>query len=114
MKKDDRIYLEHILECISDVRRYTRGGKKSFIKDDMAQNACLRQLQVMAESTMRLSPATKALAGKVDWGSIAGFRSILVHQYLGDIDLEKVWAVVRNDLVSLEKVARALLRKRKP
>jgi hypothetical protein len=31
--KDDLIYLEHILECIEWIRRFTAGGREEFMSD---------------------------------------------------------------------------------
>jgi len=49
--KDDRVYLEHILRCIARIEEYTAGGRESFFSCEIAQDATLRNLQTMAEST---------------------------------------------------------------
>jgi uncharacterized protein with HEPN domain len=54
---DDRVYLEHILECAALIRDYTRNGKAEFIENILVRDAVLRRLQIMAESTQRLSGA---------------------------------------------------------
>jgi len=33
MKKDDRLYLIHILECIDRIQRYTVDGGDAFMED---------------------------------------------------------------------------------
>lgn len=80
--KDDRIYLKHILECIQRIQNYTGGGKELFMGSTLIQDAVLRNLQILAESTQRLSQDLKAAHPSVDWRAIAGFRNILVHNYL--------------------------------
>lgn len=67
----------------------------------MVQDAVVRNLQTLAESTQRLSASLKATEPDVPWDSIAGFRNVLVHNYLG-IDLESVWSVVETDLPELK------------
>jgi Uncharacterized conserved protein len=52
--KDATLYLIHIRECTDRIARYTQGGKKAFLADEMIQDAVLRNLQVLAESTQRL------------------------------------------------------------
>ena len=37
--KDDRLYVEHILECIEDVAQFTQDGKDTFFSDKKAQQA---------------------------------------------------------------------------
>ncbi|NET61264.1 MAG: DUF86 domain-containing protein, partial [Symploca sp. SIO2E6] len=90
----DLIYIEHILECISLIKDYTHDGKGSFLNEPLVQDAVLRRLQIMAESTQRLSDDLKNSASDVDWRALAGFRNVLVHDYLGGIDLERVWDAV--------------------
>jgi uncharacterized protein with HEPN domain len=50
-------------------------------------------IQALAESTPRISEHLKSLHPEVDWRAIAGFRNVLVHDYLG-INLERVWEIV--------------------
>jgi len=57
----------------------------------------------------RLSEELKANIPDVDWRNISGFRNILVHDYLGGIDLNTVWDVVENYLDNLrEQILRHL------
>jgi uncharacterized protein with HEPN domain len=108
--KPDRIYLEHILECIALIQDYTRNGKAEFMASALVQDAVLRRLQTMAESTQRLSEALKEKAPAVDWRALAGFRNVLVHDYLGGIDLEQVWSAVEQYLSGLEAAVRSLIK----
>ncbi len=98
---DDAIYVRHILECIRRVEENTAGGYDAFMASHTLQDAVLRNLQTLAESTQRLTPATKAAAPSVDWTALSGFRNVLVHNYLG-IDLDRIWAVVENDVPTLK------------
>lgn len=106
--KDDRLYLLYIHECIERIERYTADGKAYFSSDTKTQDAVLRNLQTLAESTQRLSPPLKAHHPEIDWGRIAGFRNILVHNYLG-INLVRVWEVVEQYLPALKQSIDAML-----
>lgn len=58
--KDDRLYLIHISECIGRIESYTAGmTKDAFLSSTLVQDGVLRNLQVMAESTQRLSDHVK-------------------------------------------------------
>ena len=57
--KDDRVYLGHIRRCISRIEEYVSGSPEAFSSSHLVQDAVLRNLQTMAESTQRLSPAAK-------------------------------------------------------
>ncbi len=77
--KDERIYLYHILECISDLEAYVGGGRAEFFESKKTQAAVFHTLQVMAESTLRLTDASKAAYPEVGWEHIRNFRNRLVH-----------------------------------
>jgi uncharacterized protein with HEPN domain len=54
--KDDRLYLIHISESIAKIESYISGmDAASFLEQSLVQDAVLRNLQVLAESTQRLS-----------------------------------------------------------
>jgi uncharacterized protein with HEPN domain len=99
--KDDRVYLVHIRECIRRIEQYVVGGQAAFLSDPKTQDAVARNLQVLAESSTRLSATLLAQHPGIEWRAIRGFRNVLVHDYLG-IDLERVWQIVERDLPPLK------------
>jgi uncharacterized protein with HEPN domain len=107
--KDDRLYLIHIFECLSRIEEYTSEGKEAFMHETKTQDAVLRNLQILAESTQRISADLKAAHREIDWARIAGFRNVLVHEYLG-INLVRVWEIVEHGLPELKKHVAAILR----
>ena len=107
--KKDKVYLEHILECLIKIKQYTQKGREFFLEDDLIQDAVLRRLQTMAESTQRLSDDFKVKVTEVDWRALSGVRNILVHEYLGGIDLERTWDIIENYLPDFERVIVAKL-----
>ena len=79
----DRVLLEHIRTCISRVREYTGDDRSVFYKSHLVQDAVLRNLHTIAESTQRLGDRVKATESDFPWRAIAGFRNVIVHEYLG-------------------------------
>jgi uncharacterized protein with HEPN domain len=106
--KDDRLFLTHIRECIGRIEKYTVSGRAAFNADSMTQDAVLRNLHTLAESTQRLSEVLKKRHPEVDWRQLAGFRNVLVHDYLG-IDLDRVWLAVEKNLPELKSHVDAML-----
>ena len=88
----DRVYLVHTLECIARVERYATVGETGFLADTQVQDAILRNLQILAESTTRLSDILKARHQEVEWRGIAGFRNV-VERDLPDLK-HKVGAIL--------------------
>ena len=83
-------------------------GKDRFMASHTLQDAVLRNLQTMAESTRRLSDDLKTTEPEIEWRRIAAFRNVLVHDYLG-IDLEIVWEVAQRDLPKLRQAIVSML-----
>lgn len=100
--KDDRLYLIHILESIERVEEYTSEGLEQFLSDKKTQDAVLRNLQILAESTQRISPELKNAHSEIDWRGISGFRNVLVHDYLG-VNLITVWGIIEGPVKDLKK-----------
>ena len=72
--KDDRVYLQHILRCISRIEEYTATGRESFFSSHLIQDGVIRNLQTVAESSQRLSEGIKVSHPAVDWKGLTGFR----------------------------------------
>ena len=81
--KDDRLYLIHISESVARMEEYVRGGRHAFLSSTLIQDAVVRNLQTLAESSRRLSDDLKSRHPDIDWRGIAGLRNVLVHDYLG-------------------------------
>jgi uncharacterized protein with HEPN domain len=108
--KDDLLYLNHIRECIRRIEEYAAEGEETFRDSRKLQDAILRNLQTLAESTKRLSADLKKTNPYVDWQAIKGLRNILVHDYLG-VDLDVIWNIIERDVPALHARMSRILRK---
>lgn len=98
--KDDLVFIDHMLECIRRIEEYTASGKDAFLASTLIQDAVIRNLQVLAESSKRISERARERSSDVPWRQIAGFRNVAVHEYLY-IDLGYVWEIVSIDIPEL-------------
>jgi len=108
VKKDPRVYLTHILECIGKIERFTQGGREAFINDAMIQDAVIRNLEIIGEATKRIPDAYRASHPEIPWRSMAAMRDVLIHQYEG-VDLAQVWAGVEIHLPVVKRVLQGIL-----
>ncbi len=99
--KDDSVYVVHMLDCLQRIDEYVE-SKEQFYSSRLVQDAVVRNLQVMAESSQRLADEFKKTYPDIPWRGISGFRNILVHDYLG-VDLDMIWSVVEQDLPKLKQ-----------
>ena len=107
----DRVLLAHMRDCLDRIREYTNAERSRFDASRLVQDAVIRNLQTLAESSQRLSVGTKGTEPQIPWRELAGFRNVIVHGYLG-VDLAAVWLVVEQDLPALteavDRMAKAL------
>lgn len=92
MIKEPFLYVCHILESIEYIEQFSAGHSREVIFiERMRYDAILRNLQTMAESSKRLPDSLKQTHPEVPWRDIAGFRNILVHDYLEGLDHNVLW-----------------------
>ena len=100
MNKDWRAYAKHVHDTIAKLERIRQRG--DLTKDEVLYDAALRNLQTLSEATQRLPDSVKEQFPEIPWKEISGFRNILVHNYLGDIDSQTVLAVLEKHLPPLD------------
>lgn len=106
--KDDRIYIEHILQSIDRINSYIIGkDHQSFSDDFLTQDAVIRQLEVLGEATKRISKKLRVLNPLVPWSDMAGMRDILIHDYI-DVDTDIVWKTASESLSELKNLLQNL------
>ncbi|HRK30152.1 MAG TPA: DUF86 domain-containing protein [Tepidisphaeraceae bacterium] len=104
----DRLYLTHILTCIDNVQEDLAGGRDAMQNSRTIRDSVIRNLQVMTESSQRLSDAIKETEAAIPWKQIAGFRHRLVHDYF-NIDIGLIWRVHNDHLPDLKAAAQRML-----
>lgn len=107
MNKSWRPYALHILDAVARLRRIQARG--DLTQDEILYDAALRNLQTLSEATQLLPDHQKAGCPHIPWREISGFRNILVHNYLGDIDPLTIANVIDEDLQPLERCVRNML-----
>lgn len=63
--RDDRVYLDDIMQCLSRIETYTTGGHETFINSSMIQDAVVRNFEIIGEATKRLSQSLRNLYPEV-------------------------------------------------
>jgi len=107
VSKSWQIYALHILDVGAKIERIQARG--DITQDEVLFDAMLRNLQTLSEATQMLPDSLKSAFSNVPWREVSGFRNILVHNYLGDIDSMTVLLVVKNHLPPLIDSVRAML-----
>lgn len=104
MIKNDRVYLEHILEAISKIEDYTHDiSIFDFGKNIMVQDAVIRNIEIIGEATKKISKPFTQSHQEIPWSEMTGMRDKLIHDYL-DVDIDVVWKTVEVDLPLLKEM----------
>ena len=110
MKRDDTVYLQHILDAIAKAQTYLIDvDEASFLVKSIVQDGVIRQIEIIGEATKRLSIDVRSQNALVPWEDIAGMRDKLIHDYFG-VDLDMVWLTAINDLPKLQEEVIGILR----
>ena len=103
MKRSLKLFVYDIAESIKDIKSFLKGvSKKYFFKDKLRQNAVIRGLEIIGESTKNIPDSFREKYPEVQWRRIAGLRDIIIHAYF-EIDLDTTWEIINKDLPLLEK-----------
>lgn len=94
----DADYLNHMLDAIAKILRYTDGQREAdFLADELTQDGVIRNLEILGEAVTKLSPGLKARNAEIPWTAITGMRNRLIHGYLS-VNMTIVWDTVNHIL----------------
>ena len=109
MKKDDTVYLRHILDAIKQIETYLESVQEDkFLQTRLVQDAVVRQLEIIGEATRNLSTEFRVKYSEVPWNQIIGLRNRIAHDYL-NVDIQIVWEITQNDIPTLEQQVMQIL-----
>ena len=109
MTRDPRLYLDEILESITQIETYTAGlTAEQYQGNQLVQDAVVRRLEIIGEAVKHLPAEIKEQHSEVPWKRIAGTRDVLIHEYFG-VDVDLTWAVVKDSLPILRSQVTAIL-----
>jgi uncharacterized protein with HEPN domain len=110
MDKDNKIFIEHILDSINAIEEFTKNvNEDEFYANREKMDAVVRNLEILGEATKNLTDEFRLACSQIPWKNIAGMRDNLIHEYFG-VDKVEVWRTVKNDIPELKKEMQCLLK----
>jgi uncharacterized protein with HEPN domain len=109
-KRRDKDFLGDINEAMNLIGLYTKGlTYRKFLEDRKAQDAIVRNFEVIGEASKNITAAFKAKYPDVPWRKLAGLRDKLIHFYFG-IDYKIVWNIAKKEIPRLRKQVKEILK----
>jgi uncharacterized protein with HEPN domain len=100
--KNNFLYIDHILDSLEKIESYTKDlTKKEFSKNDLVQDAVIRNFEIIGEASKKVSKDLKQTYHKISWKEISGMRDKLIHDYMG-VDVDVIWTTIKKDLPVLK------------
>ena len=88
MRKDDLVYVGHMLETARDaVARVQDFDRDAFYRDNNLPLALTHLIQTIGEAARRVSADFHAAHPEIPWSTIVGMRHKIVHDYI-HVDFE--------------------------
>jgi len=101
MQKTDTVRLRHMLDAAREALAFAQGRSRADLdKDRMLVLALVKSIEIVGEAASKVSPETRLAVPGLPWSSIVGMRNRLIHAYF-DIDLDRVWDTITDDLPPL-------------
>jgi uncharacterized protein with HEPN domain len=109
MDKDDKIFIEHILDSIRAIEMFTMGvTEDDFYSNREKFDAVVRNLEIIGEAAKNINIEFRNKYPLIPWRQIAGMRDNLIHEYFG-VDKEEVWKTVKSDIPMLKEELEGLM-----
>jgi uncharacterized protein with HEPN domain len=90
-----------MLDAAREALAFAQGRSRADLDGDrMLVLALVKSIEIVGEAASKVSPAARSAVPGLPWSSIVGMRNRLIHAYF-DIDLDRVWDTITDDLPPL-------------
>jgi uncharacterized protein with HEPN domain len=112
MRKDDTIRVRHMLEAAQEARSFAQNRTRDDLNNDrMLVLSLVKSIEIIGEAAAKITNESQQLSPEIPWPSIIAMRNRLVHAYF-DIDLDRVWDTINDDLPPLISALEIMLQQK--
>lgn len=113
MRREDLIRLQHMRDSAREALGFVGPRtREDFAKDRMLALAVLKSVEIIGEAASKVTEESRKEIPGLAWKEMVGIRNRLIHGYF-DIDFDRVWNTVRDDLPELAQRLEAFLAKQR-
>ena len=109
-RKDWRLYLLDMLECIKRIENYVEGlSYEQFLMDDKTKDAVVRNIEIIGEAARNIPKEIQTRYSHIPWAEIISTRHVIAHDYF-DLDYEIIWSIIVQDIPLLKRELELILK----
>ncbi len=109
MKRDYRLFIEDILECIDKIEEFVGNlDFDGFVRDDKTASAVIRKFEIIGEASKNIPKRIREKYKELPWNEMAKMRDKITHDYFG-INYKIVWNVIEERLPEIKPLIRRIL-----
>jgi uncharacterized protein with HEPN domain len=98
MLRDDFIRVRHMLDAAKEAISFTGNKTRDDLGSDrMLALSILKSIEIVGEAASKVTKESREEHPEIPWADIVAMRNRLIHAYF-DIDLDRVWDTVTDDL----------------
>ena len=102
MKREYKLYLNDIKECIKQLEEYMKNiSEEEFKKNKLIQDAVIRRFEIIGEASRNIPRALKEKNKQVPWFNMSQFRDLITHGYY-EVRMNRVWKVFKDELPKIK------------
>ncbi len=109
MQRDDLIRIRHMLDAAKETMSFAKNKtRKDLDNDRMLALSVLKSIEIIGEAASKVTSETRINCPEIPWDNIVAMRNRLIHVYF-DIDLDRVWDTITDDLPPLINLLESLI-----
>ena len=109
MRREDLVRVQHMRDSAREALGFVGPRtREDFAKDRMLALAVLKSVEIIGEAASKVSEESRKEIPELAWKEMVGIRNRLIHGYF-DIDFDRVWNTVQDDLPGLAQRLEAFL-----
>lgn len=103
MKRDYKLYINDIKECIKFIEKFTQGiSEQEFKSNVMIQDAVIRRIEIIGEASRNIPRSLKEKNKHIPWQDMSDFRNFISHSYY-EASMDRVWRIVKNRIPQIKE-----------
>jgi uncharacterized protein with HEPN domain len=110
MLRDDLIRIRHMLDAAKETISFADNKTRDDLESDrMLVLSIVKSIEIVGEAASKVTKGSREEHSEIPWTDIVAMRNRLIHAYF-DIDLDRVWDTVTDDLPSLAALLEDVIR----